>query len=258
MLGQALAAVQALGTALRRGAEEARQAAALAGELQELAARSAVAVAAAVDGVRELQAGAGRFGALAQAVEGVAFQAHLLAVNAALEAARAAPAATPGAPVAAQVRELSRRSAETARQLRAQVGTHEDALAQRALALSAQADTALQALGTAAQRLARSGAGLDLLARDQAGDAERIDRTLLELDQATRQTALTAERNAAAAQALRAHSGQLLEALSPLKPLPGSGPETLAAPLVWAIPPGETSTALAGAVEAVTPGPAKP
>jgi len=258
MLGQALAAVQALGVALRRGAEEARQAAALAGELQGLAARSAAAVAAAVDGVRELQAGEGRFGELAQAVDGVAFQAHLLAVNAALEATRTDAAARPGEPVAAQVRELSRRSAETSRRLRAQAEGREQALAQRALALTAQADTALQALGTAAQRLARSGAGLELLARDQAGDAERIDRTLLELDQATRQTALMAERNAAAAQALRAHSGQLLEALSPLKPLPGGSADTTAPPLVWAIPPGETVPAPADKVEAGTPGTARP
>ena len=243
MLGQALAAVQALGGALRRGAEEARQAAGLAGELQELAARSGAAVAAAVDGVRELQAGERRLGELVQAVEGVAFQAHLLAVNAALESARAESPVKPGGGVAVQVRELSQRFADTARQLRAQAGAHESALAQRALALSAQADTALQTLGTVAHRLARSGAGLDLLARDQAGDAERIDRTLLELDQATRQTALMAERNAASAQALRAHSGQLLAALSPLKPLPGSGHDIgLAPPLEWALPVGEPFT----------------
>jgi methyl-accepting chemotaxis protein len=243
MLGQALAAVQALGVALRRGAEEARQAAGLAGELQELAARSGAAVAAAVDGVRELQAGERRLGELVQAVEGVAFQAHLLAVNAALESARAESPVKPGGGVAVQVRELSQRFADTARQLRAQAGAHESALAQRALALSAQADTALQTLGTVAHRLARSGAGLDLLARDQAGDAERIDRTLLELDQATRQTALMAERNAASAQALRAHSGQLLAALSPLKPLPGSGHDIgPAPPLEWALPVGEPFT----------------
>ena len=192
MLGQALSAVQALGVALRRGAEEARQAAGLAGELQELAARSGAAVAAAVDGVRELQAGERRLGELVQAVEGVAFQAHLLAVNAALESARAESPVKPGGGVAVQVRELSQRFADTARQLRAQAGAHESALAQRALALSAQADTALQTLGTVAHRLARSGAGLDLLARDQAGDAAPFDRPLPEPDQATPQTALMA------------------------------------------------------------------
>lgn len=243
MLGQALAAVQALGVALRRGAEEARQAAGVAGELQELAARSGAAMTAAVDGVRELQAGERRLGELVQAVEGVAFQAHLLAVNAALESARSESPGKPGDKVAVQVRELSDRFAETARQLRAQALARESALARGALALSAQADTSLQALGAASQRLVRSGAGLDLLARDQAGDAERIDRALVELDQATRQTALMAERNAASAQALRTHSGQLLAALSPLKPLPGSGHDIgPAPPLEWALPVGEPFT----------------
>jgi len=257
-LQQALATVQALGAALRRGAEEARQAGALAEELQGLAGRGGAAMAAAFDGLRELQNDDHRLAELGQAVEGVAFQARLLAVNAGLEAARSGTTDGPGAAFASQARELAQRCADTARELRARAAGHEATAAQRVQALAAQADAALQSLGGAAGRLARSGAGLDLLAREQAEDAERIDRTLLALDQATRQTALTAERNAAAAQALRTHSGQLLDALSPLKPLPGSGPEIGPAPLGWAAPPEALPPASADAVEAPPPEAGKP
>jgi len=257
-LQQALATVQALGTALRRGAEEARQAGALAEELQGLAGRGGAAMAAAFDGLRELQQDDHRLAALGQAVEAVAFQARLLAVNAGLEAARSGATDGPGAAFSSQARELAQRCADTARELRARAAGQETAAAQRVQALAAQADAALQSLGGAAGRLARSGAGLDLLAREQAEDAERIDRTLLALDQATRQTALTAERNAAAAQALRTHSGQLLDALSPLKPLPGSGPEIAPAPLGWAAPPEALPPAPADAAEAPPPEAGKP
>lgn len=257
-LQQALAAVQALGAALRRGADEARQAGTLAEELQGLAERGGAAMATAFDGLRGLQADDSRLAELAQAVEGIAFQARLLAVNAGLEATRAGAADGPGAAFPVQARELAQRCADTARELRARAEGHEAAAAQRVQALAAQADAALQSLGGAAGRLARSGAGLDLLARAQAEDAERIDRTLLALDQATRQTALTAERNAAAAQALRAHSGQLLDALSPLKPLPGSGPGIGPGPLGWADPPEALPQAPADAVEAPPPAAGKP
>jgi methyl-accepting chemotaxis protein len=230
MQQQALAAVQALGAALRRGAAEADQARALAEELQALATRGAEAMAQAFDSVRELQSGDPGLGELAQAVEGVAFQAHLLAVNAALEAGRVTSPAPAETGLPQQARELAQRCAETARRLRAAAAGRDAASTQRSLALAAQADAALQGLGGTANRLVRSGAGLELLAQENAEGAERIDRTLAQLGEAARQTALMVERNSAAAAVLRAHSGELLAALSPLKPLPGSGPDLAAVP----------------------------
>jgi hypothetical protein len=50
----------------------------------------------------------------------------------------------------------------------------------------------------------------------------------------------------------------LLDALSPLKPLPGSGPEIGPAPLGWAAPPEALPPASADAVEAPPPEAGKP
>ena len=253
---QALLAVSALGAALKRGADEAQQARDLAEQVQGLAQRGGQAMAQAFDGVRALEAAAVERQQWARAVDGIAFQARLLALNATLEAGRAGVAVGDAAARADEVAALSQRCAELARLLR-ETPSGGELAAGRALSQLAQADAALQSLDSAAGRMARAAGGLDVWAREQAGSAERIDLTLAQLDQATREAALTAERNAAAAQALSLHSGQLLAALSPLKPLPEGLPELpplAPLPAVEALP-AEEAGAVSAAVAAVA-GPA--
>lgn len=254
---QALQSVGALGAALKRGADEAEQARDLAEQVQGLAQRGGQAMAQAFDGARVLQAADVERQQWAREVDAIAFQARLLALNATLEVGRAGEAGGDAAARADEVAALSQRCADLARRLRGSAGA--DAAAGQVLSQLAQADAALQSLDTTAGRMARAAAGLDAWAREQAGDAERIDATLTQLDQATREAALTAERNAAAAQALSLHSGQLLAALSPLKPLPEGLPELPPLAPLPAVEVFPTEDAGAAPAEgAAAPGPAGP
>ncbi|MEZ5653760.1 MAG: methyl-accepting chemotaxis protein [Burkholderiaceae bacterium] len=117
-LAETTSSVQSLdalvaGTA--RAAQETRQR--VVG-VRQVAEGSVAAVTETVQTMRELQLEAGKMVAIIGAIDGIAFQTNILALNASVEAARAGVAGRGFAVVADEVRSLAQRCAESAHQVR--------------------------------------------------------------------------------------------------------------------------------------------
>lgn len=107
------------------GAGAAGSALAAAGAVGKNAASSGQCAGAAVSVLVDVEELSRQADAMTDTIDEIAFQTNILALNAGIEAARAGDAGRGFAVVASEVRELSRRSAKAAREIKAIVsGTH--------------------------------------------------------------------------------------------------------------------------------------
>lgn len=146
--------------------------------------------------------GAARAAEVAGAIDALASEAGSLALNAALEAARAGGRGRPFADAAGEVRLLSQRAAQAAREVR-ELAARSVAEIDGCAASVAQAGASLQdALGVAramedvAGRLGSASAG-------QAGNLAGVNQAIVRMDEVTQQNCALVEEAAAAARTLQ-------------------------------------------------------
>ena len=99
--------------------EAVRESRRLAGDAQEAMDRGVQAVTAVIAHMDAIQESTRKVRDIVGIIDAIAFQTNLLALNAAIEAARAGEHGRGFAVVAAEVRQLSARCAESARDIRA-------------------------------------------------------------------------------------------------------------------------------------------
>ena len=216
-LEQAAAALEELTSAIRANSEKA----ALAAE------RASVGVEAASHGAGKVQQMQGTMQNIATAsqsvaeistlIDGIAFQTNLLALNAAVEAARAGEHGKGFAVVAAEVRTLSRKSAQAARDIKE--------LIDASLAQVRNGTHAATEAGHTMDKMVECVHGLDQLVQDirlasheQAQGVEQINAAVVQLEQMTQQNAALVQRSADLGQTLAQQALRLDEATSVFQP----------------------------------------
>lgn len=104
------------------GAERARVAHSHTQEVAAAARDGQGAIGSAIQSMNKVAGDSLRVNEMVTLIDGIAFQTNLLALNAAVEAARAGEQGRGFAVVASEVRELARRSAEAAREIKTVIG----------------------------------------------------------------------------------------------------------------------------------------
>ena len=205
--------MEQLGSTVRHNAETAQSAAQLAASASTVATRGGEIVTEVVATMSDIHARSQKIADIIGVIDGIAFQTNILALNAAVEAARAGEHGRGFAVVAGEVRSLSQRSAEAAREIKSLINASVDTVA----AGTALVDTAGRTMQDIVQQVRQVS---DLIGEishassEQTAGITQVADAVAQLDQVTQQNAALVEQSAAAADSLSQQARKLVEAVT--------------------------------------------
>jgi methyl-accepting chemotaxis protein len=204
-LEETSASMEEMASMTSRNAEHAAQAAGLVTDVARQVDESSTAVAGMVASMAALRESSDKVGRIIKTIDEIAFQTNLLALNAAVEAARAGEAGMGFAVVADEVRTLAQRSARAAKDTEALI---EESLARTGdgAAKVDEAARAIASIGGAVSRLETLVNGVREASRQQSEGFAQVSQAIVQIEQVTQTTAVTAEQTAAASVRLNGHA----------------------------------------------------
>ncbi|MCA3178411.1 MAG: methyl-accepting chemotaxis protein [Burkholderiaceae bacterium] len=201
-LEESAASMEQISSTVRGTADHARKGAEIAKGNAEVARRGGDVIDDVVTTMEEIQRASARIASIVSVIDGIAFQTNILALNAAVEAARAGEHGRGFAVVAAEVRALSQRSAEAAREIRGLIDTTVRKVGDGATVVRSAGDTMRALVGNAEELESLSTAIADA-ASQQDGGVSQVGQAIQELDRGAQQNAALVEQTAAAAGQLK-------------------------------------------------------
>jgi methyl-accepting chemotaxis protein len=156
----------------------------------------------AIGNMREIRRNTERMTEVLDTVDQFAFQTNLLALNAAVEAARAGEHGRGFAVVASEVRELAKRCAEAARDIRSLIADSDEAV-QAGVASVDRAGAVLTGIGERVNELSALVGSVMDATRSQNDGIARVNGAIHGIGETTRENAALVEQAAAASRAMR-------------------------------------------------------
>ncbi|MCO5123442.1 MAG: methyl-accepting chemotaxis protein [Rhizobacter sp.] len=196
--------------AMQHSAESARQASHLAQSAAEVAARGGAAVSEVVNTMADINASSRQIADIIGVIDGIAFQTNILALNAAVEAARAGEQGRGFAVVASEVRNLAKRSADAAKEIKSLIGASVERV-ESGSRLVQDAGTTMTEIVASVQRVTHIIGEITTAAAEQSQGIGQVNRSVTQLDQMTQQNAALVEQSAAAAESLKSQAQTLRE-----------------------------------------------
>jgi len=218
-LQRSAASLEQVGATVRQTADDAGQATGIGKESADAAVRGGDVIGRVSSTMHDIRSSSSKIGEIIGVIDGIAFQTNILALNAAVEAARAGEAGRGFAVVAGEVRSLAQRSAAAAREIKSLVGGSIDKV-NSGVSVVQDANTAMHAIVSAAQRVNALLDGIAVGTREQARGVTEIGSAVSEVDSVTQQNSALVEETANAAAALEDQARLLVERVSHFR-LPG-------------------------------------
>jgi methyl-accepting chemotaxis protein len=195
------------------------QSAATAGEAAKLSAKavenatSGQAAAARLDiSMVSITKSSRKIADITGVIDGIAFQTNILALNAAVEAARAGEAGRGFAVVALEVRNLAKRSADAAKEIKDLIGEASIQVA-HGVGVSNETREILASMLADSKSVSGLMAELATAAMEQRDGIAQVNQAVSNLDEATQQNAALVEESAAAAVSLKEQAKSLSGAM---------------------------------------------
>ncbi|PMS21592.1 methyl-accepting chemotaxis protein [Trinickia dabaoshanensis] len=198
---------------VRQNSDNAQRANALASKAADLAESGNDAVQAMVATIERISGSSTKISEITSAIEGIAFQTNILALNASVEAARAGEQGRGFAVVANEVRGLAQRSAAAAKEIKDLIVSSVSMIQDGALQAVEVGDT----VGSARQAIKQVSDIVGEIAaasKEQSIGIEQVNQAVMQMDDVTQQNAALVEQAAAAAKSLEQQAADLNGAVS--------------------------------------------
>ena len=208
-LQQTAASLAQMTSAASENDELAKRAAQLAQGASDVAAKGGEVVGLVVATMDRIAGSSKRIADIIEVIDGIAFQTNILALNAAVEAARAGEQGRGFAVVASEVRNLAKRSADSAKEIRTLIG----ASVQQVEAGSDHVRAAGATMADIVDRVRGVGGLIERISQassEQSSGIREVSVAMHQLDAVTQQNAALVEQSAAAAASLHQQTENLV------------------------------------------------
>jgi methyl-accepting chemotaxis protein len=197
-------------------ADNAKSANVESGQARQVAQEGGTAVTQVIGAMEAINQSSAKINEIIGVVDEIAFQTNLLALNAAVEAARAGEQGRGFAVVATEVRNLAKRSADAAKEIK---GLIRDSVAKSedGNRIAAHAGDTLQEVVANVQRVTALVAEIANATQEQSTGLNEINKAVVSMDEVTQQNAALVEEAAAAAESLDAQAHALTEIVARFK-----------------------------------------
>ncbi|HJV54079.1 MAG TPA: methyl-accepting chemotaxis protein [Noviherbaspirillum sp.] len=212
-LEETASAMEQLTGTVRQNADHASQANQLALGASDVAARGGAVVSQVVDTMGAINESAHRIVDIIGVIDGIAFQTNILALNAAVEAARAGEQGKGFAVVAAEVRQLARRAAAAAGEIKSLIDNSVQRIDNGAK-LVGQAGTTMREIVVSVRQVTDIMAEITAATQEQRSGIEQVNQAIAQMDQVTQRNAALVEEEAATAETLQQQSIALARTVS--------------------------------------------
>lgn len=215
-LEQTAASMEQLSSTVQQNADNARQANQLANSASSVAIQGGEVVGQVVDTMRGISESSRKIADIINVIDGIAFQTNILALNAAVEAARAGEQGRGFAVVSSEVRNLARRSADAAKEIKHLIMDSVSRVEQ-GTGLVDQAGSTMNEIVTSIRRVTDIVSEISAASAEQSSGVAQVSEAVMQMDQATQQNAAMVEEMAAAASSLRGQSQELVQTVAAFK-----------------------------------------
>lgn len=215
-LQETASSMEEMTATVRQNSDSTKEADTLANNASQQMQRGGEEVARSVEFMREVAAASLSMNKIVEAIDAIAFQTNILALNASVEAARAGDKGRGFAVVATEVRALASRSAASAGEIRSMLDDTRSKIKQ----CSEQAERGAATIGDTEavnQRLAMLMAEVSSATREQSSGIEQINTAITEMDSMTQQNSTLVQQSTNAAFSLEEQAGRLRELVSAFK-----------------------------------------
>ncbi len=207
-LEETAASLEEITTTVHRNTENAQEAATVAASSRDVAEKGGAVVGRAIGAMTEITASSRKISDVVNTIEEFAFQTNVLALNAAVEAARAGEHGRGFAVVAVEVRELAKRSAQAAKEIKSLVNA---ALAKVQVGSQHVTDSSalLTEIVSSARQVTERVGQIAVASNEQLTGIEQVQGAMTQMDHVTQSNASQTEELAVTAQRLAEQADEL-------------------------------------------------
>lgn len=212
-LQRTTSSVEMLTAAVHQSTEAARQAQSMVAATSDAAERGGAVVSQVVENMEGIYNASKKISDITGVIDSIAFQTNILALNAAVEAARAGEQGRGFAVVASEVRNLAKRSADAAHEIKTLINASAEQVGS-GTQLVREAGEAMSMIVSGVQRVTDVIEDISASAAQQSVSIDQVNQTVVDLDRMTQQNASLVQQSTAAAEHLKSQATDLERAVA--------------------------------------------